>query len=162
MYQPKPSSASSDFDNNTIVSLSPTSDDLPNLRTPMNASQALNDRSLEAAIAHLLKYGVLLASAVVLLGGILYLVRHGSEPVDYRLFQGEPDIFRSPKGVAIALLSGRRRGIIQLGIMLFIAIPIIRVAFSLLTFLRQRDFTYVIVTAVVLSGLIYSLIGAYV
>ena len=60
-----------------------------------------------------------------------------------------------------AVLSGSRRGIIQLGLLLLVATPIIRVVISLLIFLRQREFTYVVITLIVLTALIYSLVGAY-
>ena len=120
-----------------------------------------SDRQLQLAIGNLLKYGVILATATVFIGAVLYLIRHGAEPADYHIFRGEPHQFCSPAGVVKAVLSGSRRGIIQLGLLMLIATPVLRVIFSLLTFLRQRDFTYVIVTSVVLSGLLYSLIGAY-
>lgn len=126
-----------------------------------NVTQISSDRELEQFISNLLKYGVILSSAIVLVGGILYLIRHGAEPAEYQFFQGEPSVFCSPKGVVTAVLSGSRRGIIQLGLLLLIATPVARVAFSLLTFLRQRDLSYVIVTLFVLAGLIYSFIGAY-
>ena len=113
-------------------------------------------------LSYLLRYGVLSAGAVVLVGGILYLIRHGAEEAaNYHLFREEPTMFRSPAGVMTAVLSGSSRGIIQLGLLLLIATPIARVAVSLLTFLSQRDFTYVFVTGLVLTGLIYSFVGAY-
>jgi uncharacterized membrane protein len=106
-------------------------------------------------------YGVLLASAIVLIGGILYLIRHGGEPADYQIFQGEPAEFCSPVGVVRAVLSGSRRGLIQFGLLLLIATPIVRVVVSLLAFCWRRDFLYAIVTLLVLAGLIYSTLGAY-
>jgi len=42
-----------------------------------------------------------------------------------------------------------------------IATPIARVVFSLLAFLWQRDWTYVMVTAIVLGLLVYSLFGRH-
>lgn len=121
-----------------------------------------SDHYLEQFISNLLKYGVLLASAIVFVGGILYLIRHGTESADYRFFQGTPSEFCSPGGVLQAVLSGSRRGLIQLGLLILIATPIARVVFSFLTFLRQRDFAYILVTLCVLAALIYSLLGAYV
>lgn len=126
-----------------------------------NVTKISSEQQLEQLLSNLLKYGVLIAGALVLVGGVLYLIRHGAEPADYQFFLGEPSEFRSPVGVVRAVLSGSRRGIIQLGLLLLVATPIVRVAISLLAFLRQRDFTYVIVTSFVLAGLIYSLIGAY-
>ncbi len=119
------------------------------------------DRSLEQLISYLLKYGVLLSSAIVLTGGILYLMRYGTEPVNYQFFQGEPAVLCSPNGVVIAALSGSCRGFIQFGLLLLIATPVARVVFSFLTFLRRRDFIYVILTLLVLLGFIYSFIRTY-
>lgn len=124
-------------------------------------SKTKRELQLELLLSNLLKYGVFLASAVVLVGGILYLIRHGAEPADYRVFHGVPSEFRSPDGVINAILSGSRRGIIQLGLLILVATPIVRVAISFLAFLRQRDYVYIAITSLVLSGLIYSLIGAY-
>jgi uncharacterized membrane protein len=56
-------------------------------------------------------------------------------------------------------LSGR--GIIQLGLLLLIATPVARVAFSVAAFAVQRDRLYVVVTLIVLAILLSSLtIGA--
>lgn len=126
-----------------------------------NITKSSPDWLLEKLLSNLLKYGVLIASAIVLVGGILYLIRHGAELPNYQVFHGVPSEFRSPQGVVTAVLSGSRRGIIQLGLLALIATPIIRVAVSLLTFLWQRDSVYIIVTLLVLSGLIYGLVGAY-
>ncbi len=134
-----------------------------------DVAKSEGERQLENLLSNLLKYGVLIASAVVLFGGIVYLVNHGTEPTEYDYFHGEPSQFCSPVGI-LKLLSGsdtrsdflRDRAIIQFGLLLLIATPIIRVIISLLSFLRMRDFTYVIITSLVLSALAYSLIGAYI
>jgi uncharacterized membrane protein len=125
------------------------------------ATEPVNSLQLERWIGNLLKSGVILSSSLVVAGGILYLIRHGFEPVNYRVFQGEPAEFRSPVGVIQAILSGRRRGIIQLGLLVLIATPILRVAFSCMMFIRQRDWIYTVLTWLVLFGLIYSFVGAY-
>jgi uncharacterized membrane protein len=126
-----------------------------------NAAKLSSEKQLEQRLGNLLKYGVLLASAVVITGGILYLIHHGGEPAQYQVFRGEPTEFRSPIGVIRAVLSGSRRAIVQLGLLLLIATPIVRVVVSLFTFIKIRNFIYAIITFLVLSGLIYSLIGAY-
>lgn len=120
-----------------------------------------HEAQLEQSISNLLRYGVWLSSMIVLAGGILYLMRHGSEPVDYRVFRGEPAMYRSLPGIISAMLTGHRRGLIQFGLVVLIATPILRVVLCFVSFLRWRDFTYVAITGLVLSGLIYSLIGAY-
>ncbi|MCC5634530.1 DUF1634 domain-containing protein [Nostoc sp. CHAB 5844] len=124
-------------------------------------SKTPSEQQLEYILSNLLKYGVLIASTVVLLGGVLYLIHHGSEPATYQVFHGEPSEFRSPTGVMNAVLSGSRRGIIQLGLLLLIATPILRVVISLLAFILQRELTYIVVTLLVLASLTYSLVSAY-
>lgn len=57
------------------------------------------------------------------------------------------------------MLALHSRGIIQFGVLLLIATPIIRVTFSVLAFARQRDRVYVVVTLIVLVVLLYSLTG---
>jgi uncharacterized membrane protein len=124
-------------------------------------TEQIQEKRLEMQISNLLQSGVVLASAIVLIGGILYLMRHGSEPVDYRVFRGEPAIYCSLPGVLTAMIEGHRRGIIQFGLMILIATPILRVILCLFTFLRWRDLAYSFITILVLSGLIYSFVGAY-
>lgn len=51
----------------------------------------------------------------------------------------------------------RSRGIIQLGLLLLLATPVARVAFSIYAFAHQRDLTYVFITSIVLAILLYSL-----
>lgn len=118
-----------------------------------------SEHQVEQVVANLLRLGVLIATVVVMLGGVLYLIHHRAEAVNYQFFRGEPPDFRTPEEVAKAVLSGRRRGIIQLGLLLLMATPVARVALSLLIFVQQRDFTYVVVTLMVLTGLMYSILG---
>jgi uncharacterized membrane protein len=124
-------------------------------------SNASSKLTIEQFISSLLKYGVLLASVVVLLGGILYLVFCGNEPANYQLFRGEPSQLSSPVPIVKEALSGNPLSIIQLGLLILIATPITRVALSVLIFLWQRDWLYAIITLFVLSELLYSFIGAY-
>ena len=51
------------------------------------------------------------------------------------------------------MLDGRGRALIQLGLLLLIATPVARVAFSVFAFERQRDWTYVGITLFVLAVL---------
>ena len=101
--------------------------------------------------------GVALASAVVLLGGIVYLYRHGLAAPQYRAFAGEPDELRSVSGILRGALTLRGRNIIQLGLLLLIMTPVARVAFAVAAFAAQRDRLYIGVTLLVLAILLFSL-----
>jgi uncharacterized membrane protein len=125
------------------------------------SSRAWTEQQLENIVGNLLRLGVMLAAVVVFGGGALYLIRHGVTSPDYRVFHGEPADLRSVSGVVTEALSLQSQGIIQLGLLLLIATPIARVAFSVFAFAQQRDRTYVIVTLVVFAVLLYSLLGGY-
>jgi uncharacterized membrane protein len=118
---------------------------------------AWTDEQVEQILGNLLRIGVLAAAGVVAAGGVVYLARHGTEPADLHRFHSEPEELRSPWGIVAAALALRGRGVIQLGLLLLIATPVARVIFSVYAFARQRDFTYVVLTLIVLAILLYSL-----
>jgi uncharacterized membrane protein len=117
------------------------------------------DKRAEEFIGNLLRAGVILAAAVVFFGGILYLVRHGSAPPHYRAFTGEPSELRHIPGILRDAVAFRASAIIQLGLLILIATPVARVAFSVWAFAQERDWMYVVFTLIVLSLLVYSLAG---
>jgi len=116
-----------------------------------------SDERVEEIMGNLLRAGVILAAIVVLAGGIFYLIRYGTTSPDYRVFRGEPADLRSVSGILIDVTELHSRGLIQLGLLLLIATPVARVAFSVFAFARQRDRTYVVLTLIVFAVLIYSL-----
>jgi uncharacterized membrane protein len=119
------------------------------------------EEQVEAVVGNLLRIGVMLAAAVVCLGGALYLIRHGARVPHYGVFHGEPADLRSVSGIVTDALSLQGRGVIQLGLLLLLATPVARVAFSAFAFARRRDGMYVIITLVVLAMLLYSLVSGY-
>ena len=102
------------------------------------AKRPWSEQRMESIIAVLLQAGVAVSATVVLAGGALFLLRHGLERPDYRVFHGEPADLRSLRGITAAALSLRSRGIIELGVLLLIATPVARVAFSVFGFMRER------------------------
>ncbi len=122
-----------------------------------------SDEQVEQVVGNLLRLGVVVSALVVFAGGVLFLARHGGERVEDRHeFKEEPEEFRKPGRIVQAAATGRGRGLIQLGLLLLIATPVARVVFSAFAFLRQRDYTYVAITLVVLAVLLYSLFSGHV
>ena len=117
----------------------------------------MTDQRLEVIISVLLRTGVLLAAAVVLLGGVCFLSRHGREQPEYHVFHGTSATNRGISNVIHEVGPSNCQAVIQLGIYLLILTPIARVAFSLVGFALERDRTYVVLTSVVLAILIYGL-----
>jgi uncharacterized membrane protein len=122
--------------------------------------QTWTDEQLDQILGNLLRFGVLLAGAVVLLGGAVYLARHGTEEMpSYREFHGEPEEYRHLSTIIADAAALHGRGIIQFGLLILIATPVTRVIFSVFAFTAQRDYTYVAVTLIVLAVLVYSLLS---
>jgi uncharacterized membrane protein len=118
----------------------------------------MDDARFERLLGALLRVGVLASALVVAAGGAVYLVRHAEETTDYGTFQANrlPHL-RTPHGIVESALGGSGRGIIQLGLLLLIATPVARVVVSAAGFARQHDFTYTLLTVIVLAVLLYSL-----
>ena len=119
----------------------------------------LQDQSMENAVGILLRTGVLVAGAITFLGGMLYLARHGGERFSYAVFRGEPADLRSPRGILAGLPSLHARSLIQFGLLVLIATPVLRVLLSVVAFARERDLLYVGITIIVLTILALSLFG---
>jgi uncharacterized membrane protein len=121
-----------------------------------------SDFRIEQTVGNLLRFGVILAAAVVTAGAAVFLIRHGGEPPHYRIFRGEPSDLRHAGGIVSDAFSGHARGLIQLGLLLLIATPVARVVFSVIGFALERDHAYVLITLIVLGVLVFSLAGGHI
>ena len=119
------------------------------------------EKRMDEIMGRLLRTGVILAAAFVVAGGVVFLARHPAPVTNYHVFQGEPEELRTVPGIFHEAFAFHGRGLIQLGLLILIATPIARVAFSVVAFLYQRDWTYVVVTVIVLGLLVYSLLGGH-
>ncbi|MFC5862683.1 DUF1634 domain-containing protein [Acidicapsa dinghuensis] len=129
-------------------------------QTPVsNAPQGTDDSVLDAKIGMLLQVGVLSSAVVVLIGALLYLSQQGNRPVDYSSFHGAPNGLNTFGGIFRGAIHFHPLAIIQLGLLMLIATPIARVVFSVIAFLAERDYLYVVISAIVLAVLCYSLAG---
>jgi uncharacterized membrane protein len=119
------------------------------LNLEMNSK--LNDRDIEKAMGKLLRVGVLSSALIVAAGAILYFIQHGNDLANYRRFIGEPKRFTELRSVWMAAFRGRGRSIIQLGLFILIATPIARIVFSVIGYVFEKDYLYVILTLAVLA-----------
>jgi uncharacterized membrane protein len=118
----------------------------------------MTDARMEVAIGKMLRAGVTLAAAVVLVGGIVYLTQNFGPRPDYKDFHAVPEALRRPVEIAGGALHGDGRSIIQLGLLFLIATPVARVVLAAVSFLLERDRLYFVVSTVVLAVLVYSLL----
>jgi uncharacterized membrane protein len=118
-------------------------------------------RRMELVISYLLRAGVIASAVIIVFGVVVMFARH---PV-YLTSPTELDRLVSP-GAAFphaladlwAMLSEfHGRAIMTLGLLVLIATPVLRVAASVVLFAIQRDWTYTLITAIVLTLLLLSL-----
>jgi uncharacterized membrane protein len=126
----------------------------------MLKANAWTDQKTEELVGQLLRFGVTSAAVIVLAGGAVYLMRHGLQPTNYRVFAGEPSDLRQWRGIVHEALHGRGRGIIQLGLLVLLLTPVARVVFAGFAFVMERDWLYVAVSVFVFLVLLYSMAGS--
>ena len=115
----------------------------------------------EVMISHVLRYGVLLCLFVIGAGlvGRLFFPSSGvaNEAVISALTSGQSPEYRPPTALAEVwkgVLQFRSDTVIAAGLMLLIALPIFRVAFTTMVFFHERDWAFFVITLIVLSILL--------
>ena len=114
-----------------------------------------------AIIGNVLRYGVIISSALVGTGVILILVSDKSPNFPSVLSQlissdyGRPTLNFSI--LVAGVLSLNPIFVIQLGLLILLATPIVRVAASILLFAAEKDMIYVALTVFVLVVLLFSI-----
>lgn len=117
----------------------------------------LGDKDVQIILGTLLRVGVLVSTAVVLLGGIIFLISQSNQIVSFENFKPEEVKFSSVAAIIKGLKTFDGLAIIQFGVLLLIFTPIARVVFSIFSFLMEKDYMYVIIGVIVLCVIITSL-----
>ena len=126
----------------------------------MAAKARFKDTDMQAVIGWVLRIGVIVSISVVFVGGVIYIYRHGGTVPNYSKFNGVPD-FVKLNGIINGIINFRGRSIIQAGIILLIATPILRIVFSTVSFVLEKDYLYVGISLLVLLIIIISLISGH-
>ena len=115
---------------------------------------------VEIVISSLLRVGVAVSLAVVILGTIISFVHHpgylwSSNYLGELTTPGKALPHSLPETLA-GVRAGRGQAIVIAGLLLLIATPVLRVAVSIFAFLLQRDWIFTLLTAMVLGFLLLS------
>ena len=120
--------------------------------------KTVTDKEMEVSIAEMLRFGVSLSAVFVFLGGVLYLRRPWlAAPNDEHFVAGTESI-RGIDAVLRGAIHLDAKSVIDLGILVLIATPIVRVVFCIVGFARQKSRVYVLISTSVFAILIYSFI----
>jgi uncharacterized membrane protein len=123
--------------------------------------KGFKDKDMQVLLGQVLRAGTVISVSVVLIGGVIFLWRHGQAISDYKTFKGIPDFVRNPSGIIYGILAGKGQAIIQLGIVLLIATPVLRVIFSAVGFVLEKDYLYVGISVLVLCIILFSAISGH-
>ncbi len=119
------------------------------------------DKDMQLLLGQVLRAGTVVSVSVVIIGGVFFILRHGSTISNYSTFRGIPDFIKTPSGIINGVLSFKGQAIIQLGIAFLIATPILRVIFSAIGFVIEKDYLYVGISLLVLCIILASAISGH-
>ena len=107
------------------------------------------DLDLNRSVGNLLRLGVLLSVVTSLFGFVKLFFEGFKMPKDYAsLGVPEGTIWKS---LYISLGKFEGMAIIQLGILILILTPLVRIIFALVGYIKEKDYTYVVVSMIVLA-----------
>lgn len=120
--------------------------------------------SMHLIISKVLRIGVVLSSAVIVVGTALLVASEGfSSAAPYLAYNPgqvpHGDFPVSFSALVQGILSLSPFAVIELGVLLLLATPVSRVLFSVFLFAAERDRMYVYITLGVLCLLLFSLIA---
>ncbi|PUZ19433.1 Uncharacterized membrane protein [Chitinophaga costaii] len=120
----------------------------------------LVDHDIEQIIGWQLRLGVITASVIVGIGGLLYLMQSGRQArPPYHQFLGTAAGFTTLKEILTGMQQGDAKAYVQLGVVILILTPIFRIAFSLVGFVLEKDRLYICITLIVLAVMMISIFG---
>ena len=96
-------------------------------------------KDVSSIIGKFLLFAVIISSALMAVGGMLYLLQHHQEVVNFGSFHSEPTKFTSLPAMfhdAFSLGSG---GLIQVGLLLLFITQILRVGLTACSFLKLKN-----------------------
>ncbi len=119
--------------------------------------------SMNVIIGRVLRYGVLISAAVTVLGTIGLALSNGSLDTSRFIIYDPGSIPHdgidvSLSGLASGLVAFSPFSWIELGVIFLIATPVSRVLISVFLFAAEKDRLYVVITAVVLTLLLFSML----
>jgi len=104
---------------------------------------------------------ILIAAVIVLLGGLVLSYTYSPDYFveRYNAVQHGHLIGKEKfNGLIARIMSGQPHAVLTLGLFVLTLVPLVRVAFCFVFFIKERDYPYVAFTAYVLLGLIVGVV----
>lgn len=113
------------------------------------------EAEIDVQMGTLLKWGVILATVVMLIGAAVFLLHNGKSIADYKTFRNPT---QSMRGIVEDARRGDGGGLILLAVLLIVATPVARVLFAVYAFARIRDWLYAAISTIVLALLLFAIV----
>lgn len=127
----------------------------------MEQTKHITDKDIQSLVGNLLRAGVYISMAIVVLGGIIYLSEHGGEKIDYSEFSFNKVSLKTVEFIFANVLTFRGAAVVQFGLLMLIFTPIARVLMAVVTFFLEKDYLYVLIGIIVLAIIMVSLSGGF-
>lgn len=116
--------------------------------------------NMQQLIGNALRIGVTSACLLALISGTYYLIKHGSEPMpDYTTFKNEPKSLTTLNGIFNGIFKFEAKNWIQLGVLVLMFTPVLRIILSIFDYIQERDWLYVIITSIVFLVILSNSLG---
>ncbi len=119
------------------------------------------DTDLNRSVGNLLRLGVILSVATSLVGFIKLFTEGFKMPKKYKMLDMGGSSEKVWSHFWDTLCKGEGMAIIQLGILLLIFTPLMRIIFALIGYLKEKDYIYVIISSIVLAIMAVSFFTGY-
>ena len=119
------------------------------------------DVDLNRSVGNLLRLGVILSVATSLIGFIKLFTEGFVMPKKYSSLVVGTSSEKVWGQFWDSLCKGQGVAIIQLGILLLIFTPLMRIIFALIGYLKEKDYVYVVISSIVLAIMAVSFFAGY-
>lgn len=119
------------------------------------------DIDLNRSVGNLLRLGVILSVITSLIGFVKLFMEGFQMPRKYKLLDMGTSSEKVWSHFWETLCKGDGMAIIQLGILMLIFTPLMRIIFALIGYLKEKDYVYVVISSIVLAIMVVSFFTGY-
>lgn len=119
------------------------------------------DVDLNRSVGNLLRLGVILSVITSLIGFVKLFTEGFKMPKKYTSLDMGSSSEKVWGHFWNSLCKGEGMAIIQLGILLLIFTPLMRIIFALIGYLKEKDYVYVVISSIVLAIMAISFFTGY-
>ena len=124
-------------------------------------TRPFTDVDLNRSVGNLLRLGVLLSVVTSLVGFIKLFTEGFKMPRKYNPLEMGDSSEKVWGSFWTSLMKAEGMAIIQLGILFLILTPLVRIIFALIGYLKEKDYTYVIISAIVIGIMLVSFLMGF-